>query len=346
MLKFLKLISGKKFSLIELPVFLTIYMDTRYSSGCCRTMRGFTENTPFELSLSSVFNAINSLIGKGYVKKKYNEEKDCIYYVVPDVEQEANRKIPDCALETTLSDKIQSVSEKRKEKKKNVFSPPDRQTVQENMKKYFSKRYGSDIPDDFIEQQTEMFFAYYEQIDWEIGKTRKKMKNVALACSGWVLRDNSFDNYRKNTVVQVVQPVSIDEIVRSIYSIYEPMHLPSEIEWKNDKVQNLIEEQARAFYAQMTKKNWQLNTGCNTWQDQLQVFAADMYCPLRVLNPGYVPKNKQEREYYNMLFGSARNTDPITQKGLETIKGIFSILDEKDEEEKAKIEQRKKDIVQ
>ena len=86
MLKFLKLISGKKFSLIELPVFLTIYMDTRYSNGCCRTMRGFTENTPFELSLSSVFNAINSLIGKGYVKKKYNEEKDCIYYVVPDVE--------------------------------------------------------------------------------------------------------------------------------------------------------------------------------------------------------------------------------------------------------------------
>lgn len=247
MLKFLKFISGKKFSLIELPVFLTIYMDTRYSNGCCRTMRGFTENTPFELSLSSVFNAINSLIGKGYVKKKYNEEKDCIYYVVPDVEQEANKKIPDCALETTLSDKIQSVSEKRKEKKKNVFSPPDRQTVQENMKKYFSKRYG-EVPEDFIETQTEMFFAYYEQIGWEIGKTKKKMKNIALACSGWVLRDKSFTEYKNsvNTVPALsVQPVSIEDIVREIYAIYEPMQFRQD--WKNYRIENLIEEQARAF---------------------------------------------------------------------------------------------------
>lgn len=347
MIKFLNLIADKKFSLIELPVFLTIYMDTRYSNGCCRTMRGFTENTPFELSLSSVFNAINSLIGKGYVKKKYNEEKDCIYYVVPDVEQEANKKIPDCALETTLSDKIQSVGEKRKEKKKSVFSPPDRQTVQENMKKYFSKRYGSDIPDDFIEQQTEMFFAYYEQIDWEIGKTKKKMKNVALACSGWVLRDKSFTEYKNsvNTVSALsVQPVIIDEIISYIYAIYEPMQF--RLDWKNNRVENLIEEQARAFYAQMTKKNWRLNVGCQTWQDQLQVFISDMYCPLRFLNPDYVPKSKQECETRNELIGGAKKIDPITEQGIETAKFIFSVLDEKDAEEKAKVEKHKKDIVQ
>ena len=324
MLKFLKLISGKKFSLIELPVFLTIYMDTRYSNGCCRTMRGFTENTPFELSLSSVFNAINSLIGKGYVKKKYNEEKDCIYYVVPDVEQEANRKIPDCALETTLSDKIQSVGEKRKEKKKNVFSPPDRQTVQENMKKYFSKRYG-EVPEDFIETQTEMFFAYYEQIGWEIGKTKKKMKNVALACSGWVLRDKSFTEYKNsmNTIPALsVQPVSIEDIVREIYAIYEPMQFRQD--WKNYRIENLIEEQARAFYAQMTKKNWKLNVGCQTWQDQLQVFAADMYCPLRFLNPDYVTKNKQEREARNELLTGFKNSDPFNRDSIENLKMILS----------------------
>lgn len=324
MLKFLNLIADKKFSLIELPVFLTIYMDTRYSNnGCCRTMRGFTENTPFELSLSSVFNAINSLIGKGYVKKKYNEEKDCIYYVVPDVEQEANKKIPDCALETTLSDKIQSVSEKRKEKKKNVFSPPDRQTVQENMKKYFSKRYG-EVPEDFIETQTEMFFAYYEQIDWEIGKTKKKMKNVALACSGWVLRDKSFTEYKNsmNTIPALsVQPVSIEDIVREIYAIYEPMQFRQD--WKNYRIENLIEEQARAFYAQMTKKNWKLNVGCQTWQDQLQVFAADMYCPLRFLNPDYVTKNKQEREARNELLTGFKNSDPFNRNSVENLKMIL-----------------------
>lgn len=325
MLKFLNLIADKKFSLIELPVFLTIYMDTRYSNnGCCRTMRGFTENTPFELSLSSVFNAINSLIEKGYIKKKYNEEKDCIYYVVPDVEQEANKKIPDCALETTLSDKIQSVSEKRKEKKKNVFSPPDRQTVQENMKKYFSKRYG-EVPEDFIETQTEMFFAYYEQIGWEIGKTKKKMKNVALACSGWVLRDKSFTEYKNsmNTVPALsVQPVSIEDIVREIYAIYEPMQFRQD--WKNYRIENLIEEQARAFYAQMTKKNWKLNIGCQTWQDQLQVFAADMYCPLRFLNPDYVTKNKQEREARNELLTGFKNSDPFNRDSIENLKMILS----------------------
>lgn len=325
MLKFLNLIADKKFSLIELPVFLTIYMDTRYSNnGCCRTMRGFTENTPFELSLSSVFNAINSLIEKGYVKKKYNEEKDCIYYVVPDVEQEANKKIPDCALETTLSDKIQSVSEKRKEKKKNVFSPPDRQTVQENMKKYFSKRYG-EVPEDFIETQTEMFFAYYEQIGWEIGKTKKKMKNVALACSGWVLRDKSFTEYKNsvNTVPALsVQPVSIEDIVREIYAIYEPMQFRQD--WKNYRIENLIEEQARAFYAQMTKKNWKLNVGCQKWQDQLQVFAADMYCPLRFLNPDYVTKNKQEREARNELLTGFKNSDPFNRDSIENLKMILS----------------------
>lgn len=324
MLKFLNLIADKKFSLIELPVFLTIYMDTRYSNnGCCRTMRGFTENTPFELSLSSVFNAINSLIEKGYVKKKYNEEKDCIYYVVPDVEQEANKKIPDCALETTLSDKIQSVSEKRKEKKKSIFSPPDRQTVQENMKKYFSKRYG-EVPEDFIETQTEMFFAYYEQIGWEIGKTKKKMKNVALACSGWVLRDKSFTEYKNsmNTIPALsVQPVSIEDIVREIYAIYEPMQFRQD--WKNYRIENLIEEQARAFYAQMTKKNWKLNVGCQTWQDQLQVFAADMYCPLRFLNPDYVTKNKQEREARNELLTGFKNSDPFNRNSVENLKMIL-----------------------
>ena len=325
MLKFLKFISGKKFSLIELPVFLTIYMDTRYSNGCCRTMRGFTENTPFELSLSSVFNAINSLIEKGFIKKKYDEEKDCIYYVVPDVEQEANKKIPESA--TVIFSEEEQKQEKEpkpKPKTKSVFTPPEKDVVKEHMRKYYSKRYG-EVPEDFIETQTEMFFAYYEQIDWEIGKTKKKMKNVALACSGWVLRDKSFTEYKNNvnTVPALsVKPVSIEDIVREIYAIYEPMQFRQD--WKNYRIENLVEEQARAFYAQMTKKNWKLNVGCQTWQDQLQVFAADMYCPLRFLNPDYVTKNKQEREARNELLTGFKNSDPFNRDSIENLKMILS----------------------
>lgn len=325
MIKFLNLIAGKKFSLIELPVFLTIYMDTRYSAGCYRTMRGFTENTPYELAISSVFNAINSLIEKGYIKKKYDEEKDRIFYTVPDVEQEANKKIPESALAITPEENLEPEKEpKSKPKRKSVFTPPERDAVKEYMRKYYSKRYG-EVPEDFIEMQTDMFFAYYEQIDWEIGKTKKKMKNVALACSGWVLRDKSFTEYKNsmNTVPALsVQPVSIEDIVREIYAIYEPMQFRQD--WKNYRIENLIEEQARAFYAQMTKKNWKLNIGCQTWQDQLQVFAADMYCPLRFLNPDYVTKNKQEREARNELLTGFKNSDPFNRDSIENLKMILS----------------------
>lgn len=329
MLKFLNLIADKKFSLIELPVFLTIYMDTRYSAGCYRTMRGFTENTPYELAISSVFNAINSLIEKGMIKKKYDEEKDRVFYIVPGVEQEANKKIPESALAITPKENLEPEPEpepeqKPKPKRKSVFTPPERDVVKEHMRKYYSKRYG-EVPEDFIETQTEMFFAYYEQINWEIGKTKKKMKNVALACSGWVLRDKSFTEYKNsvNTVPALsVQPVSIEDIVREIYAIYEPMQFRQD--WKNYRIENLIEEQARAFYAQMTKKNWKLNVGCQTWQDQLQVFAADMYCPLRFLNPDYVTKNKQEREARNELLTGFKNSDPFNRDSIENLKMILS----------------------
>lgn len=323
MIKFLNLIADKKFSLIELPVFLTIYMDTRYSAGCYRTMRGFTENTPYELAISSVFNAINSLIEKGFIKKKYDEEKDRIFYIVPDVEQEANKKIPESALAITPEENLEPEKEP-KPKRKSVFTPPERDVVKEYMRKYYSKRFG-EVPEDFIETQTEMFFAYYEQIDWEIGKTKKKMKNVALACSGWVLRDKSFTEYKNsvNTVPALsVQPVSIEDIVREIYAIYEPMQFRQD--WKNYRIENLVEEQARAFYAQMTKKNWKLNVGCQTWQDQLQVFAADMYCPLRFLNPDYVTKNKQEREARNELLTGFKNSDPFNRDSIENLKMILS----------------------
>jgi hypothetical protein len=41
-----------------------------------------------------------------------------------------------------------------------------------------------------------MFFAYYEQIDWEIGKTKKKMKTLLLLVRDGSLRDKSFTEYK------------------------------------------------------------------------------------------------------------------------------------------------------
>lgn len=327
MLKFLNLVSDKKFSLIELPVFLTIYMDTRYSSGCCRTMRGFTENTPFELSLSSVFNAINSLIEKGYIKKKYNEEKDCIYYVVPDVEQEANKKIPDCALIETSGDvkpKPQKPLNKPPKVKKGKFTPPTREAVKEGLKKSFEKHFNHEVPEDFIESQTDSFIGHYELVDWEIGRTKKKLKSVGHACSNWVANYSAWGNKDPSDSITVTPP-TIDAIVEAIRAIYTPMQFTEK--WENDRKTALMEQQARAFYAQMTKKNWQLNTGCNTWQEQLQVFAADQYNTLKVLDPDYIPKTKAERDLRNELYTGFKNSDPMNRNSFETMKLILGIDD-------------------
>ena len=335
MLKFLNLMSDKKFSLIEAPIFLIVYMDTRFSSGCYRTMRGFTENTPFELSLSSVFNALNSLIEKGYIKKKYNEEKDCIYYVVPDVEQEANKKVPESALIETFGDmkpKPQKQLNKTPKVKKEKFTPPTRETVKEGLKKSFEKHFNHEVPEDFIESQTDGFIGHYELVDWEIGKTKKKLKSVGHACSNWVANYLAWGN-KDPSESMTVTPPTIEAIVDAIRAIYTPMQFTED--WENERKTALIEQQARAFYAQMTKKNWQLNTGCNTWQDQLQVFAADPFNTLKVLDPDYIPKNKQEREFRNELYTGSKNSDPVSKDGLKTLALIQRLRKQRQEKENA-----------
>ena len=64
--------------------------------------------------------------------------------------------------------------------------------------------------------------------------------------------------------------------------------------------------------------------GCKKWQDQLQVFAADMNCPLRFLNPDYVVKTKQEREARNELLTGFKNSDPFNRDSVENLKIILS----------------------
>lgn len=332
MINFLKYIADKKLSLTEYPVLTIIYMDTRFKGASYRTIRGFTDNTPFSISSSAVLNAINSLIERGIVEKGI-DQKLGIFYVAKNI----NKEYELAFLKTEEKEKKPKVSRPRKE-----FVKPTISDVTDYMRTKLIEYFGNEIQENFIQETAKEFFDYWENLNWSDSKGKIKSVNNRIAY--WA--KNKARQFGFDAVPFGTKTASIEDIVKNIYAIYEPMHQSSELEWKNKHVINLIEEQARAFYSLMTKKNWRLNVGCKTWEDQLQVFAADMNCPLRVLNPDYVPKNKQEREYRNMLYGGARNIDPISEKGLETVKDIFSILDEKDAEEKARIEQHKKDIIQ
>lgn len=325
MLEFLKYLSDKKFTGAELMVLTIIYKDTRFGKGCFKTVRTLADNTPFDVSKSSVSNAVRSLLKKGYIERLYDPEQDALYLKAVNVECERVIKQP--------YDVVIEHPEHEKQAKRKKFIPPTYDEVLARMTDRLIHYFGENVQKEFIESQTTDFIDYWQNLGWK-DKSGCYIKSVNNRIATWTKNiaekySKEPEPYRKANVlsVQVVQPVSIDEIVRSIYSIYEPMHLPSEIEWKNDKVQNLIEEQARAFYAQMTKKNWQLNTGCNTWQDQLQVFAADQYNTLKVLDPDYIPKTKAERDLRNELYTGFKNSDPMNRNSFETMKLILGIDD-------------------
>ena len=319
MLEFLKYLSDKKFTGAELMVLTIIYKDTRFGKGCFKTVRTLADNTPFDVSKSSVSNAVRSLLKKGYIERLYDSEQDALYLKAVNVECERVIKQP--------YDVVVEHPEHQKQAKRKKFVPPTYDEVLARMTDRLIHYFGENVQKEFVESQTTAFIDYWQNLGWK-DKTGCYIKSVNNRIATWTKNiaekySKEPEPYRKANVlsVQVVQPVSIDEIIRSIYAIYEPMQFRDN--WKNFRIENLIEEQARAFYAQMTKKNWQLNTGCNTWQDQLQVFAADMYCPLRFLNPDYVPKSKQEREARNELLTGFKNSDPFNRNSIETLKMIL-----------------------
>lgn len=319
MLEFLKYLSDKKFTGAELMVLTIIYKDTRFGKGCFKTVRTLADNTPFDVSKSSVSNAVRSLLKKGYIERLYDPEQDALYLKAVNVECERVIKQP--------YDVVVEHPEHEKQAKRKKFVPPTYDEVLARMTDRLIHYFGENVQKEFIESQTTDFIDYWQNLGWK-DKSGCYIKSVNNRIATWTKNtaekySKEPEPYRKANVlsVQVVQPVSIDEIIRSIYAIYEPMQFRDN--WKNFRIENLIEEQARAFYAQMTKKNWQLNTGCNTWQDQLQVFAADMYCPLRFLNPDYVPKSKQEREARNELLTGFKNSDPFNRNSIETLKMIL-----------------------
>ena len=319
MLEFLKYLSDKKFTGAELMVLTIIYKDTRFGKGCFKTVRTLADNTPFDVSKSSVSNAVRSLLKKGYIERLYDPEQDALYLKAVNVECERVIKQP--------YDVVVEHPEHEKQAKRKKFIPPTYDEVLARMTDRLIHYFGENVQKEFIESQTTDFIDYWQNLGWK-DKSGCYIKSVNNRIATWTKNtaekySKEPEPYRKANVlsVQVVQPVSIDEIIRSIYSIYEPMQFRDN--WKNYRVENLIEEQARAFYAQMTKKNWKLNVGCQTWQDQLQVFAADMYCPLRFLNPDYVTKNKQEREARNELLTGFKNSDPFNRNSVENLKMIL-----------------------
>ena len=319
MLEFLKYLSDKKFTGAELMVLTIIYKDTRFGKGCFKTVRTLADNTPFDVSKSSVSNAVRSLLKKGYIERLYDSEHDALYLKAVNVECERVIKQP--------YDVVIEHPEHQKQAKRKKFVPPTYDEVLARMTDRLIHYFGENVQKEFVESQTTAFIDYWQNLEWK-DKSGCYIKSVNNRIATWTKNiaekySREPEPYRNTSVlsVQVVQPVSIEDIVREIYAIYEPMQFRQD--WKNYRIENLIEEQARAFYAQMTKKNWKLNVGCQTWQDQLQVFAADMYCPLRFLNPDYVTKNKQEREARNELLTGFKNSDPFNRDSIENLKMIL-----------------------
>lgn len=331
MLEFLKYLSDKKFTGAELMVLTIIYKDTRFGKGCFKTVRTLADNTPFDVSKSSVSNAVRSLLKKGYIERLYDPEQDALYLKAVNVECERVIKQP--------YDVVVEHPEHEKQAKRKKFIPPTYAEVMARMTDRLIHYFGENVQKEFIESQTTAFIDYWQNLGWK-DKSGCYIKSVNNRIATWT--KNTAEKYSKepepyrNTSVlsvQVVQPVSIEDIVDAIRAIYAPMQFTED--WENERKTALIEQQARAFYAQMTKKNWQLNTGCNTWQDQLQVFAADPFNTLKVLDPDYIPKNKQEREFRNELYTGSKNCDPVSKDGLKTLALIQRLRKQRQEKENA-----------
>lgn len=319
MLNFLKYLSDKTFSGAELMVLTIIYKDTRFGNGCYKSVRTLADNTPFDISKSSVSNAVRSLLKKGYIVRLYDEVQDALYLKAVNVDCERLIKQPN------------NITIEHPEKvKKPKFSPPTYEDVFNKMTERLVHYFGENIQETFIESQAVAFMDYWQNLEWK-DKTGCYIKCVNNRIATWAA--NVAQKYRIEPTPYQTMTVSLEAIVNAIRAIYTPMQFTED--WENERKTALIEQQARAFYAQMTKKNWQLNTGCNTWQDQLQVFAADPFNTLKVLDPDYIPKNKQEREFRNELYTGSKNCDPVSKDGLKTLALIQRLRKQRQEKENA-----------
>lgn len=318
MLNFLKYISDKELTGSEYIVLTIIYKDTRYGNGCYKSIRQFLDHTPFTASKTTISSTINSLVEKGYVEREYDKNLDAIYLTAKGVSCEKVVKLP-------YEIKIEKASESLpvpQTKPKKTFEVPTREQVKDLMWPALESRFNSKVQESFVNDQVQAFFEHYEPVKWK-KNNGKPIVSLKQTVSNWV-RNMSENALTVSKCAQSTVP-TIEAIVDAIRAIYAPMQITKK--WENDRKTALMEQQARAFYAQMTKKNWVLNVGCQTWQDQLQVFAADQYNTLKVLDPDYIPKTKAERDLRNELYTGFKNSDPMNRNSFETMKLILGIDD-------------------
>lgn len=318
MINFLKYISDKELTGSEYIVLTIIYKDTRYGNGCYKNIRQFLDHTPFTASKTTISSAINSLVGKGYVEREYDKNLDAIYLTAKGVNCEKVVKLP-------YELKIEKASESLpipQTKPKKAFEVPTREQVKDLMWPALETHFNSKVQESFVNDQVQAFFEHYEPVNWK-KNNGKPIVSLKQTVSNWV-RNTSENALTVSKCVQSTVP-TIEDIVNAIRAIYTPMQFTKN--WENERKSALMEQQARAFYAQMTKKNWVLNVGCQTWQDQLQAFAADQYNTLKVLDPDYIPKTKAERDLRNELYTGFKNSDPMNRNSFETMKLILGIND-------------------
>lgn len=318
MLNFLKYISDKELTGSEYIVLTIIYKDTRYGNGCYKSIRQFLDHTPFTASKTTISSTINSLVEKGYVEREYDKNLDAIFLTAKGVNCEKVVKLP-------YELKIEKASESLpvpQTKPKKTFEVPTREQVKDLMWPALETHFNCKVQESFVNDQVQAFFEHYEPVKWK-KNNGKPIVSLKQTVSNWV-RNTSENALTVSKCVQSTVP-TIEDIVNAIRAIYAPMQFNEK--WENERKTALMEQQARAFYAQMTKKNWVLNVGCQTWQDQLQAFAADQYNTLKVLDPDYIPKTKAERDLRNELYTGFKNSDPMNRNSFETMKLILGIDD-------------------
>lgn len=318
MLNFLKYISDKELTGSEYIVLTIIYKDTRYGNGCYKSIRQFLDHTPFTASKTTISSTINSLVEKGYVEKGYDKNLDAIYLTAKGVNCEKVFNLP-------YELKIEKASESLPVshiKPKKAFEVPTKEQVKDLMWPALETHFNCKVEESFVNDQVQAFFEHYEPVKWK-KNNGKPIVSLKQTVSNWVR--NTSENALSVSRCVTVTPPTIEDIVDAIRAIYTPMQFTEK--WENDRKTALMEQQARAFYAQMTKKNWVLNVGCQTWQDQLQVFAADPFNTLKVLDPDYIPKTKAERDLRNELYTGFKNSDPMNRNSFETMKLILGIDD-------------------
>lgn len=338
---FYRLIQGLNLSPTEAYVFRYIYDQCLSQGFCDRSLNAMLKKLQVKISKPTLNTALKKILNHGLIRK------DSVYTLTSDTtalttDQQENKIMLPAVIETPQTTETnEPVKPVKKTKKPTGFVIPTTEQVTECMRDALTKIFKDGLQDAYVTDQVTQFMEYWEGNNWTDSKGHK-VKSLKGRIATWTR--NIAREYNLDVKPYQITAPDVNAIVSEIFAVFEPMQFRKD--WRNERIDNLVEEQARAFYSICVSKNWHFENNVKTWQEALHLFIAMPKNKLRFLNPNYQPFTGWETEYRNELIGGAKKIDPISEKGLETVKDIFSILDEKDAEEKARIEQHKKDIIQ